>query len=77
MMWAKRLRCESGWTTPRLFGFRTCAECDVIIWPLAVRWLDWRWWRWWLRRRVTMVVDRRRWLREERWRRNHNRRRFE
>ena len=57
---ARPSRCNNGfidgaWDTnywKQKWTFHRCNTCDVICWPIVVRWLDYTWWSWRLTRRV-------------------------
>ncbi len=55
MKYAKVKRCEGGslanlheWTRRCRWHCHRCPECDVIVLPIMVQWLDWSHWKWWL-----------------------------
>lgn len=41
----------------RNWSFHRCDTCDVVCWPIVVRWLDYRWWQWWLTRNVRWKLE--------------------
>lgn len=58
---------ESGDNYPgsRRWSFGRCTKCDVVTWPVVIRWVDPGWWNWkWIDFKIDLKIA---------WRRFRNR----